>query len=136
MTLQEEVARDLWQDESLRATDKPRRIEWENESRGTRDKWLRTALAALTAIQRTHAIVELVPTEDGLLRLGTLPSDEHSMPHVANHADIALQDAMTGSDAGYDNAKFLASMRGNGYRITREPDTRGEANSITEGKGE
>jgi hypothetical protein len=64
------------------------------------------------------------------------PSDEHSMPHVANHADIALQDCMhewldqkTGEKIWlYDPAKFLASMRGNGYEITaREPDARGEA---------
>ncbi len=47
------------------------------------------------------------------------PSPDAPMPDVANHADIALQDALTG-DGGYDVTQFLASMRGNGYQITRE----------------
>jgi len=84
MTLQEEVARDLWQDESLRATEKPRRIEWENESKNTRDKWLRTALTALTAIQRTHAIVPREPSEDMLAGACTTHKvGEHCIKHDA-----------------------------------------------------
>ena len=64
------------------------------------------------------------------------PSDEHSMPDVAAHADLALQDALiTEMDshgdpvAAYDSAVFLALMRGNGYQITRAGEPLGEADS-------
>ena len=71
--------------------------------------------------------------DSGSLSGRDAPSDEHSMPDVAAHADLALQDALvTEMDshgdpvAAYDSAVFLASMRGNGYEITRAGEPRGK----------
>jgi hypothetical protein len=47
----EKVARALWNAESVRATDRPRRVEWAEESEKTQENWRHMARAAIEALR-------------------------------------------------------------------------------------
>lgn len=53
----ERVARALWNAESVRATDRPRRSEWADESEKTQESWRYMARAAIEALREPTEVI-------------------------------------------------------------------------------